>query len=626
MPPRSDKARALRERRSSLVKLSGFGRSLLQQLTEGTNPEVSSLDLDAAARAADDLAEELQALPHFALITSHEYVTLWTQPSQDTVAYLALLSLALRQSSPFAKAGGPKAVYARLRDCLFIQMDRAAQKADFEAWGSVCRELLGPALLRTDTLPCLSRLLAEGAEQLKPAAALALRQHHNAQADGSRDERQLRSRGSPTGAQEDLRAQASSLLTEPPLRSLMAVLTVFCAGLTQPGFAAVRSTTTSPSASGFTLQTVRAQLSSSGVLERWAQVLLLGASAASANGRGRGALHQTLGIALQVDLFCGIVRILGVLGGVQDLLRGPCGGALAATYMAQLCATLDGDHAFGLTKPDTLIMQSVRQQTDGYYLARSEWRAAKQDASTAEEQRAASLHAAVAVLWSWFGALVASLRDGPAGVEANEPCAEGKEKEAAEAQHGAGQTAGVGRDGAGEAEGSGAEGGSGVGCAGAGRTGQRTAAASNRGMLPADRSATFHTCLRLAKGVLACWGQPLPRVRLDMQRGNPVGPAPVLPRCNGAAVVQCGLACARLALLPAVWGRQRVGQRKEAQLRAWWEAFVEAARHPEALLAGCVFLPRPPNWTYGNAGRLLTQKACPPGCCCCLPHALRCHA
>ncbi len=562
------------------------------------------------------------SVPHFTMITSHEYITLWTRPRQDTVAYLALLSLALRQSSPFAV--GLKAVYARLRDCFFRQMDSAAQKASLAAWGSACRNLLGPALLRTDTLQCLSRLLAEGAEQLKPAAALALNQQL-AEAGGRRDERQLLAPGSLAEAQHDLKPQTPSLaITELPLRSLMAVLAVFCAGLTRPGLAAARSTTsttTSPSAPSFTLQTVRAQLSSSGVLERWAQVLLLGPPAAPASGRARGALHPEVGISLQVQLFCGIVKLLSMLEGVQDFLRGPCGGALAATYMAHLCAALDGDTAFGLAKPNTLVLPAL-DQSDGKYLVRSEGRAATLDASAAEERRVASLHAALAVLGAWLGTLVDSFQGGPGGVEASKPFPGEVEAEAQRGAAGAGAGAGMGPDGAGEAKASGAESGSGAECAGQGRPGPRTAVASNRGLLPADRSATFQKCLRLAKGVLACWGQPLTRVRLDISLGSAAAALPVLPLCTGAAVVQCGLACARLALLPAVWGRSRVGERKRAQLRAWWEVFLASARHPEALLAGCTELPKLPGWTYDNPGRVLTPgTACPPGFGCCL----RCH-
>ncbi len=54
----------------------------------------------------------------------------------------------------------------------------------------------------------------------------------------------------------------------------------------------------------------------------------------------------------------------------------------------------------------------------------------------------------------------------------------------------------------------------------------------------------------------------------------------------GCSVLYHALACARLALLPAVWDRERVPRRSRAQLREWWETYVAAAQHSEALTVG----------------------------------------
>ncbi len=86
--------------------------------------------------------------------------------------------------------------------------------------------------------------------------------------------------------------------------------------------------------------------------------------------------------------------------------------------------------------------------------------------------------------------------------------------------------------------------------------------------------------------VLASWGGTLPRVRLQPQGGTVGRDAPLLPKLAGSALLQYALSCARLALLPDVWGRERVPRRTRAQLREWWETYVAAAQHPEALLVG----------------------------------------
>ncbi len=418
MPPRPG-TRAARGRRSNLQTLLSISRAILYQLDRGIEPEVSSLDAAAAERACRDLAEELKALP--LADNLHEFIALWTYPSQDTAAYLAFLSLSLRRSSLFPAGDGPAATYARTRDLLFLQLGRAAQDVGLEVWGPVCRELLGPALLRTDALQCLSRLLAEAAEQLKPAAALVFPRPPQAEADGSegsRNQQQQLGPGMPREVHTAPRTQPPSLaVLEQPLRTLITLLSIFCAGIqhlssTKTAAAAITTRTTAAPAgpSCHVLHATPALLHSSGVLEHWAQVVLLGPLVAAARGAGRNPNSRTLAVALQADLLCPMCQLLiATRIGVADFVRGPCGSGLASTYMAYLCAALDGGDAFGLDKVTTIVMLAGTA-TESVFLQRRDRWAEGQDAGAAGERWLASLQAVVGILLGWYDVLVEDSR------------------------------------------------------------------------------------------------------------------------------------------------------------------------------------------------------------------------
>lgn len=139
----------------------------------------SSLKLAVVERVAKELADVLAEWPS----TPHpEVQALWIHPSQDTAALIALFSLALRQSSSLGTGDSPSPAYANIRQSLCEQFSMFRANAylqhlipahAFDLKG-FCAELLGPALLRADTLQCYCGLLAETAEQLAPTAAQLL--------------------------------------------------------------------------------------------------------------------------------------------------------------------------------------------------------------------------------------------------------------------------------------------------------------------------------------------------------------------------------------------------------------------------------------------------------------------
>ncbi len=293
---------------------------------------------------------------------------------------------------------------------------------------------------------------------------------------------------------------------------------------------------------------------------------------------------------------------------------------------------------------------TARAEAEARYLARMDRKVMKYDDVAVRLGRAVDLHAAVSIAEGWTLLLLASrlLQEPPctaAGTRGDaarstkavvgQPGAGASQEEVPAGREGAGaspEAVSAGLDGARASQYavSAGPGGNGNAQQGArqGLEKEQTAANTCLGKLPPfNRTATFHLCLRLAKGVLACWGRPLSGVRLELPSRNPSAPAPLLPKEQSCALLHHALACARLALLPAVWGRERVPKRTRAQLRAWWETYVEAAQHPEALAVGELDLPDYPQWTLqqpalGKRCALFAvarqglglQLACPVGC------------
>ncbi len=612
MGPRGDTTRLAHRHRSNLQVLLSVGNDVLQQCSRGISPRLITLDLSAAARAATALATQLQPEG-----PPQELIKLWGVASQDTAAFLALLSVALRESIPCATGDGPGPAYADIRNGYSLHLSRFSRMVNRVWWGRVCYGLLVPVLLRTDTLQCYSRLLAQAADQLKPAAAAALA----ALQPTSSESQSLsgapsvaaeaagegaNSRGQPRthrglGEQRDRpRSRPPSLVQlELLLRDVLPLLEQLTSGLQW-------STAVGNAPAGHPTLTACAQLHSSWVLEHWAQVLLLGTAVASAEGDG-----VTKALGVQADMLCALCNLLGNGGlGLTDFLRRPCGCALAATHMAQLCAALDGGDAFGAAKPKNLILPaylSAERRLAGC----ADEQAARYDAAAHESKRAVSLLSPAVIVKAWTTLLSEALAGAPdaevgtpAGVgEATPEALPGGPEDAGSVASSGGRVAapaqgpGKGLSYGGTAAGVGREGECGASTSGAGQGPAAAAGVSLDKLPPLNRPATFHLCLRLARGVLAQWGAPLHGIWLladgQVTRRIP----PLLPKVSGAVLLHHALACSRLALLPAVWGRERVPRRTRAQLRAWWETYVAAAQHPEALMVALPELPENPAWT-----------------------------
>ncbi len=587
MAPRTTVDRGSWRRQTSLQRLLEVAKGVLQQADNGLEPLLTASDLVRAVRSAREVEQELRSGPI-------DLEALWTNPNQDTAAYLALFFLALRRSTPCHACDGPEFSYASLRDCFSVQRSLSSRLIEDALWRSFCCHLLGPALLRTDALQCYSRLLAHAAEQLKPAAAAALHATHPEAAEfgppaGSPHAEAVLAAAAPNSQSRSAQGQQhgsskpqppSLADLEPLLRNVLQVVTDFVNGSL---YGTTDGCTTGPCPPGHPMSTAQAQLQSSWVLEHWAQVLLLGFAAAAVGGRTRERLTAQ---GKQVELLSVLCHQLNRSSYLPfaDVLRRPCGCALAATHMARLCAALDGGPAFGAAKPEVLVLPvyAIKEQTVTAY---AEMPALQHDATLALRGCAVSVHASVVIVEAWGMLLAEALADGPHAVMDS---AAARSEVTAEALGGRGAGAGTGQDGGGGPD------------VGQGPVEGHTEAAGGSlcRLPPYNRTATFQLCLRLAKGVLACWGTPLQGVMPNTCVRGPSRITPVLPTTSASVLIHQALACARLALLPAVWGRERVPRRTRAQLRAWWETYLAAAQHPEALI---VATPEPlsfPDWTH----------------------------
>ncbi len=647
MPQRSDNPRSVRQHRSKLLCVA---ESLLIQATRNADLGLSWAELETAHQAAAELSEWPRGQP---APTARLQLASGAQ-GRASASDVALFSLALRRSSPFVTGGGMQQLYASLRQRLSSGL-RCAVGGGEEEWKRFCAEVLAPALLRTDMLECYSRLLAEAAEQLQPAALAALpataasasmtpatqgleaahgavsttsgQQQHKRRAEQAKPAGQA---GKPRPGQPNLNTLAA-LVAE-----LQRVLLVCLAGVRhfneqqqeqqQSGAIAASDSDSSQASSVPSPQpadnlptAVCSQLQSSWVLEHWARVLLLGTAPALAGG---DSAQQQQAQAMQVRL----LHSLSLLRCVDwfEFVRRPWGCALAATHMAHLCAALDGGHAFGGPRPDVFVLPGAGQDEQDFAAWRND-AAVASDALVVAVGRALSLLPALEILRAWISILELEPHEGPRqdGV--------GADGGMQQAERGA-QTGAVGdREGATTAAAAVAQqGGLAAGKAGplpapavqhacrktdgaeAGAAGGVSPAAltppavsPGSGLPPLNRPATVALCLRLAKGVLARWGGRLGGVRLFSYRGSFGSAAPLLPKVDGCSVLHHALACARLALLPDVWGRERVPRRTRAQLRAWWETYMAAMQHPEAL-AVAAFRPceQETEWTEDCPGEL----------------------
>ncbi len=548
----------------------------------------------------------------------------------DAAAFVGFLSVALRCSSPFADGEGQASSYASIRDVMLLLLLRGGVTKYPLWWASTCNTLLAPALRHTDALHCCSRILAEAAEQLKQSSAPVLfptntapppaaassgapaTHAHVAPGDSAHRGQQ------PTAQQQQspgvCHRQEHPTPRQPTLDRLDRLLSCcvqsilhVTAGLhscielegeasssdSDDADADEGGCSASAGPARRAMASWCAELHSSWLLEHWAQVLALGTAAAAVAAEEGGAAASRDACRAQALLsrqlfdLCRVTNTTSL--SFRDFVRRPCGCALAATHMAQLCAALDGGDAFGAARPPVLTLPAY--DWDAREVAECcEPAAFAYDATAARLGRAASLRTAVAVLRSWLALLGEELRDGPCTSTAGARGA-GLQADAVEGLQGGSAVAGErrGREDAGRDP-------SVAGARAGGQAGRVLDAVECQSKLPPfDRGATFHVCLRLAKGVLARWAKPLPGVCLDEHHG---AAAPVqLPKVGAAVALRLALACARLALLPDVWGRQRVGRRSRERLRAWWEVCVEAVQHPEALRVASPHDQAYPGWT-----------------------------
>ncbi len=602
MAPRRDAASASRRRGPNLQELLRYANSALQQETTQIGTVVAS---GSSVTAPTIIVDKLLA---HSRISKEQAEALWTEPSYDTATFLALFSFAQRRSSPFTRGDNAEAAYASIRSNVQAQLNTLSSEP--ELWQQVVCEVVGPALLRMGALECYSRLLATAAQQAQPAAAAVVTiptACPNAQAGQGRTEavgagpsgedqlRQGVQQRGPKPRPPDLQ-QLQSLLCE--VLDCIAVLgaaTVDLGPMTRRGRAA-----SSSSSNSNLMESVPAHVQSSWVLEHWARALLLGTAPALAGGddtRARDATAVQTNLVRKLCLLHRFVRLEWV-----DFLRRPWGCTLAFLDVARLCTALDGGGVFGLPRPATPVLAACTTP-EQVFLVRADNATQEGDGEMIAAGKAASLTAVVSTLEAWTALLLEGMQGGPAG-------------QVDRGEQGAGQgeaAAGVGA-GAGAAAAPAGQGGN------AGRSGGREEAGvaglpwaavmvrSRSSLLPLDRAATVTLCLRLARGVLARWGQRLRDVQLHgdgSSSSSGVGSVkvgPVLPRLRSYSVLWHALACARLALLPDVWGREEVRGRARVQLREWWETYVAAAQHPEALLVGVAEQAAFPNWMSGHQG------------------------
>ncbi len=660
---RNERGSAAASRRSTLQQLLRLAGSLQQHAVIANGVGLTVSDVCSAERLLRELKDQLTAQGMEPL---DDVDMLWLHPSQDTSKFVMLIFLALRRSSPFAVGGGIPSTFASMRENLSVHFP--AVTTDPIKWQSICRETVGPLLLKTDTLGCYARLLAEAAKQLEEAAAAALPAQALAPASGpsaSAASASAATRSEGHGGQRQGGRQRPSApgvqakgprvqqvdpkLVENLLCEVISVMSVLCNGMQQPRNTTVGSNSSSSSSSPAPaeaaaqalLQDVRAQLQSTWLLEHWARVLLLATAPALAGGNSKQLQAQTQQTNL-FDRLCGLHNWMRI--DLADFVRRPWGCSLAFIHMARLCAALDGADVHGLPRHDVVTLSGAAS------LAQTGQAAGQGIAVARQHGKALSLASALLTLRTWAVLLGEGLEelgknsssadvaeagvlaggDASAGTgEGQEVCRGSTEQGLVGAQAGSLENleerpatrhsaaavevqaaddrpgaARVGRD----VYADGAEQGQAQvrAEAGCGEEADQLAVghASPRCLPPLNRGATFDLCLRLAKGVLANWGAVIPGVRVGAARSGHVYDSVQLLPESASAVLQYALACARLALLPDVSGRMRVGGRTRARLRAWWETYVAAAQHPEALLLSAVELPTCPAWIARGPGKL----------------------
>ncbi len=617
MAPRGVAASASQRRRLNLSDLLEIAGNVQQQSAAGDDVEIV-----IAEHLAKELHEKLLAR---AMVPDDDIKQLWTHPSRNTAAFLALFFLALRRSNPFGTCDGLATSYSGIRRGLCNQFLIHPERW-ISAWKGFCCDVLGPALLRADTLQCYSRILAEAAEQLKPAARAAQIAQRRRDPDMQRARAAQAAPATAAGPgqsqpqgprpQHISLSQLEVLLQESV--GLVRVLSLgllhlkdICAGLSTAGTGSSRSSSgssgvTFPQLPPHPLRSLRDQVQSSWVLEHWEQVLLLGTEPALACGddsrqRSALALHATFLPALRAT--CHMIGLDWV-----DVVRRPCGGVLALTHIAHLCAALDGGDLFGRPRPAVIVLPHHKPLCEGKHRAAAEY-----DRVATQRRVAVGLYPAGFTLRAWIEMLGEAFREAPlrpkselqqpAAAAAAATAGRDVSSGAAEEQEGGGRGAGCAGGQVGSSAGEGPQPGA-AAAAAAAEEWHAAGLATPDSLPPLNRSATIALCLRLARGVLARWGGQLPGVQLHDDASGWGSNRPLLPKGYGSALLHGALACARMALLPDVWGRQRLRGRTRAQLRAWWEAYVAAAQHPEALLVVGMEPVEYPDWAQEELGTL----------------------
>ncbi len=548
--PRHERSTASR-RPTLLQQLLREASSLQQLAAAGDEAGFTASGIGAAERIAKELKDKLIAQ---ALAPLKDIDKLWSHPSQDTTNFLALFCLALRRSSPFALGSGTPSAFASIRENLSVHF--GSFRYDRQQWLSYCCETMGPLLLQTDTLARYAQILAEAGEQLQGAAATALPTQALASASGA----SAGSASAPAATRSEGQGGQRQPLAPGPRaqhidlglveRLLCEVISVMQPLYTTAPSGSSSSPTPAGAAEQALLQHVRAQLQSTCLLEHWARVLLLGTAPALAGGNRQQQKAQTL----QTDYF---QRLCGVHSGMRldfcDVLRRPWGCSLAFIHIARLCAALDGADMHGLPPHDVFVMRPA-VLTDTEHLVAAPLAAQQVDAKDMRHGQAFSLLSAMMILRAWTSLLAEAFQEGPAAEPAGDagPCR----------------------------------------------------------LPPLNRGATVDLCLRLAKGLLANWGAVIPGVRVGAANVGRASEGGRMPRASASAALHLALACARMALLPDVWGRATVRGRTRARLRAWWETYLVAAKHREALLLVLPQWATYPSWTASCPGELQVWSSC----------------
>lgn len=449
----------------------------------------------------------------------YEYMDGWGTRQRDTAALVSLLALAARHADPFAEAEGPENMFCPIKS--FVASYLPKYKLTLDPATAAC---LSGTLLSTHALQCFARLLAVASDRLHPAAEANLRTDSLvAAAEALQQEAPWAFRSTPRRT-----ANASIAQLTQARRLLAETLDLLvCCGAQNPHDKDTDRASGDQLPSAATREALVTHLTDSHLVEHWCRLLLLTSAASQSKDLAQIIKSEQCEDALSDQLF----KQLGFLDPFwQQLVRCPCSSYLLCTHMVRLCDALDEQGLCGLPPRVTCCVPYDTRGAGGLpdaHAQRGSKDAAAFDNALCEVRATVVLARALRALHAWSDELIGVYgeRDGRAPVEKEmAPVAALDQWLKAKAALGQlselvqGQEAGGGRG----ARGRQVRGGSGGGAAGpqalkAARLCEEVRScgrgwfklAGTKLLLPLLRGSASALCIRLADGVLGCWGAPL---------------------------------------------------------------------------------------------------------------------